>query len=66
MRQCGELKILNFYQHFLNISRFEHISLQNQQQILKFYLCVLHDHIEGTMSQIFDLGPTFYFMKSRK
>ena len=62
MRQCGELKILNFYQHFFNMD----ISLQNQQKILKFCLCVFQDHIEGILSQIFDLGSTFHFMKSRK
>ena len=29
-------------------------------------MCVVEDHSEGTVSQIFDLGPSFYFMKSRK
>ena len=53
MWQCRELKILNM-----------DISLQNQQKLLEFCLCVLHDHIEGTMSQIFYLGPTFHFIKS--
>ena len=59
---CGELKDLNFYQHFLNMD----ISLHNQDKLLKCCLCVLYYHIEGTVSQIFYLGPTFYFMKSRK
>ena len=27
---------------------------------------VVHIHLEGTVSQIFDLGHSFYFMKSRK
>ena len=60
--QCRELKNLNFYQHFLNM----YISLHNQDKLLKFCLCVLYYHIEGTVSQIFYLGHTFYFMKSRK
>ena len=60
--QCGELKNLNFYQHFFNMD----ISLYNQDKLLKFCLSVLYYHIEGTMFQIFYLGPTFYFMKSRK
>ena len=42
------------------------ISLHNQQTLLKFCLCVLHYGIEGTVSQIFYLGPTFHFMKFRK
>ena len=27
---------------------------------------VIEVHLEGTVSQIFYLGPSFYFMKSRK
>ena len=33
---------------------------------LKFSLCVVYYHIEGTVSQIFILSLSFYFMKSRK
>ena len=62
MWQCGELKNLIFDQHFLNMD----ISLNNQHKLLKFCLCALHYRIEGTVSQIFDLGPTFHFMKFRK
>ena len=62
MWQCVELENLNFYQHFFNMD----ISLHNQHKLLRFCLCVLHDHIEGTLSQIFDLGPSFHFMRSRK
>ena len=29
-------------------------------------MCILDNHLEGAVSQIFDLGPSFYFMKSRK
>ena len=62
MWQCGELKILKFYQRILNMD----MSFENQQKCLTFCLCVVHDHIEGTVTQIFDLGFTFHFMKSRK
>ena len=41
------------------------ISVDNQDKLFTFCLCVLYYHIEGTVSQIFDLGPTFYFMKSK-
>ena len=62
MWQYGDLKNLIFYQHFFNMD----ISLNNQHKVLKFCLCALHYHIEGTVSQIFDLDPTFHFMKFRK
>ena len=29
-------------------------------------MLVVESHSEGTVSQIFYLGPSFYFMKSRK
>ena len=60
--QCGELKNLNFYQHFFNMD----ISLHNQDKLLKFCLCVLYYYIKENVSQIFYLGPTFYLMNSRK
>ena len=34
--------------------------------LLKLYMPVLEYVMEGTMSQIVDLGPSFYFMKCRK
>ena len=42
------------------------ISLHTQEKVLKFALCVLWYHTEGTLSQNFYLGFIFYFMKSRK
>ena len=33
---------------------------------MKFGTHVAKAHSEGTVSHIFDLGPSFYFMKSRK
>ena len=29
---------------------------------MKFYILILHFVIEGTVSQNFDLGPSFHFM----
>ena len=42
------------------------ISLNNNRKRLKFRVCILHDDKEGTVSQNFDLSPSFHFMKSRK
>ena len=33
---------------------------------MKLHIPTENIHLEGTMSQIFDIGPRFYFMKSRK
>ena len=33
---------------------------------MKFKIYVLEGHSEGTVSQIFDLGLSLYFMQSRK
>ena len=33
---------------------------------MTFYIPRENIHLEGTVSQIFDIGPRFYFMKSRK
>ena len=33
---------------------------------MKFYILILHIVIEGTVSQNFDLGPSLYFIDSRK
>ena len=42
------------------------ISLNIVFPYMKFYILILHIVIEGTVSQIFDLGPSFYFIDSRK
>ena len=57
-----QIEIFVFYQHFLNMD----ISLHTHEKVLKFAVCVLWYHTEGTMSQNFYLGFSFYFMKSRK
>ena len=47
-----------FQQHFLNM-----VSLLNtRRKTLKFCLCILHYHMEGSVSQIFYLGLSFCFM----
>ena len=33
---------------------------------MKFYILILDIVMEGTLSQNFDLGPSFYFIDSRK
>ena len=53
-------KILIFHVIFLN----NDISITVADIILKFCMLVLHILPEGSMSQIFYLGPSFYFMQS--
>ena len=57
-----EFKSCNFQYIFLNWI----FSVIYDTKITKFGTCVVDDHSEGTVSQIFDLGPSFYSMKSRK
>ena len=38
------------------------ISLNIYTLVITFYTGVLNIPLEGTVSQIFDLGPGFYFM----
>ena len=51
-------KYLNFDYYFLNVIFSMTISYAG----FKFCLHVLQTHLEGTMSQISYLGPSFYFM----
>ena len=37
-------------------------SITKAYTYFKFLLLSLHSHLEGTVSQIFNLGPSFYFM----
>ena len=41
-------------EQFEFLPTFFDILLHNQHKLLKFCLCVLYNHIEGTGSQIFD------------
>ena len=47
-----------FDKYFLNVN----FSITIVYTAFKFCLLSLHTHLEGTLSQIFDLGPCFYFM----
>ena len=57
-----EFKTCNFQQYFLNLN----ILVINGLNFTKYETPVVEGHSEGTVSQIFHLGPRFYFMKSRK
>ena len=57
-----EFKSCNFQYIFLNWI----FSVIYEAKITKFGTCVVDDHSEGTVSRILYLGPSFYFMKSRK
>ena len=47
-----------FDNYFLNVD----FSITKAYTAFKFILLSLHIHLEGTVSQIFNLGPSFYFM----
>ena len=55
-------KNLIFYEMFLNTD----ISITTQDIAMKFCMTILHTNCKGSMSQIFNLGPSLYFMLSRK
>ena len=56
---CG--KVL-FYFYFLNVD----ISLINNAPHLKLYMCIKNIAVEGTVSQIFDKGPSSFSIEFRK
>ena len=51
---------LLFFSYFFN----KDISFNIQCTYLKFGIHILECQLEGSVSQIFDLGPSFYFMQS--
>ena len=51
-----------FYFYFLNVD----ISLVMHDPHFKFYICIENIAVEGTVSQILYIGPTYFFMKCRK
>ena len=57
-----DIKILIFTLIFLNAD----ISVNIQSNVFIFSLVVLNSIMEGTVSQIFYLGPRSNFMESRK
>ena len=48
-----------FHKHFLNID----LSLPISYKPLKFSICIYEIWMQGSVSQNFDLGPSFDFMK---
>ena len=52
------VKILFFAYIFLNLDN----SINIVHRLLKFSIAILEMITEGTVSQIFYLGPSFYFM----
>ena len=60
--ECQEYEKL----FFLDIFFYQDISLNNIFRNIKFYILIDNIQMEGTMSQIFDKGPRFCFMKCRK
>ena len=58
----NECENLKFFIYFLN----KDISLNISSICLKFAMHVDGGHLEGSVSQNFHLGPSFYFMHSRK
>ena len=57
-----EFKNCNFQYILLNWI----ISVIHGAKITKWGTYVAEHHSEGTVSQIFNLGPSFFFVKSRK
>ena len=53
---------MHFSQIFLNMD----ISLNTEDPDMKFELCIHQIYMQGSMSQNFDLGPSFCLIKSRK
>ena len=54
----SKYKNLIFYVIFFNTD----ISVTTQAIAMKICISILHIHIEGSVSQIFYLGPSFCFM----
>ena len=60
METICENDFLNFY--FLNV----HISVTMHNLYLKLHRCIEYIAVEGTMSQILDIGSSSFFIKFRK
>ena len=59
---CSETKNLFFYVISLNTD----ISITTQDIATKICMTILHINCEENVSQSFNLGPSFYFILSRK
>ena len=51
-----------FNKYFFNMD----ISVTNNSILIKFCPCVDNIYMEGTVSQNFDIGPSFYFMTKKR
>ena len=60
--QLGKFEKIVFFQIFFN----QDISLNISLRHLTFVVLIDNTHMEGILSQIFYLGPSYLFMKSRK
>ena len=60
MKSISEKYFLNLY--FLNVD----ISVAMHDLYLKLDRCIEDIAVEGTVSQIFDIGPSSFFIKFRK
>ena len=45
---------------YFSLSFDVHVILKGRK--LRFSVCILKDLLKGSLSQIFDLGPSFHFM----
>ena len=59
VRNVSENYFLNFY--FLTVA----FSLNKSDPNLKLYPCIINIAVEGTVSQIFDTGSGYFYIKSR-
>ena len=57
MKNISENEFLNFY--FLNVD----ISVTMHDLYLKLYRCIEFIAVERTVSQIYDIGPSSFFIK---
>ena len=62
INQTKEFKNCNFQYIFLNWI----ISIKNGTNLTKLETCIAECHSEGTVSQIFYLGPSSNFVECRK
>ena len=60
MKNIFENEFLNFY--FLNV----HISVTMHNLYLKLYRCIKYIAVEKTVSQIFCIGPSSFFINFRR
>ena len=60
VRVNSKFENLLFFKYFLN----KYISFNISWMLVKFGIHVYECHLEGSVSQIFYLGPSFFFIQS--